>query len=88
MYKVYGIIECNYCKNATALLQSKGMSYSYISLDNDEETLSSIKAEYNWRTVPLILKHSSDCDEFIGGYDNLREHLKKLEEVNGCEGTV
>ena len=79
MYKVYGIVECNYCKNATALLQSKGKSYVYRALDDDEGTLSELKDKYNWRTVPLILKEGSSDDLFIGGYDNLREHLRELD---------
>ena len=77
MYKIYGLSDCNYCKNATVLLQARGLSYAYFALDNNEQVLSEIKQENNWRTVPMIFFTADDGNEhFVGGYDNLVESLR------------
>ena len=79
MYKVYGLVDCNYCKNATLALQAKALSYAYFSLDKDEQLLEYFKKEYSWATVPIIVFVEDDAEEtFIGGYDNLIEHLTNV----------
>ena len=78
MYKVYGLINCNYCKNATLLLQANGLTYVYFSLDKSEDMLNEIKQKHNWRTVPLVILDGQDGEQFIGGYDDLRKHIQSL----------
>ena len=91
MFKVYGTTTCGFCKRATALLQERGYSYSYQSLDNEPELLQGLKEKYGWRTVPMIIFiefteeigwswGDKDGEEtFIGGYTDLIEFLKNEE---------
>ena len=80
MYRIYGTTTCGFCKRATKLLQERGFSYTYYSLDNDDALLSHLQNKYNWRTVPLVLYaewEGVDDDEasFIGGYTDLVKWL-------------
>ncbi|MGI9534550.1 MAG: glutaredoxin domain-containing protein [Thermodesulfobacteriota bacterium] len=70
---------CPYCLRAKYLLDSKGVHYDEISLDDDPDKKLETMQKLNWRTVPIILIGG----ELIGGYDQLAalERSKKLDEL-------
>jgi len=76
MYIIYGKKLCNYCNKAVTLLQSRGLNFTYFSMDNDEDKLLSLFTIYNWRTVPLVIKVKNSDNNFIGGYDDLVKRLQ------------
>ena len=75
MYVIYGKTQCTYCTNAVTLLQSKGISFTYYSMDNRTSELLDLATQYNHRTVPIVIKVVNSENEFIGGYDALRQHI-------------
>ncbi|MGI9553628.1 MAG: glutaredoxin domain-containing protein, partial [Thermodesulfobacteriota bacterium] len=70
---------CPYCSRAKYLLESKGVQYEEINLDDDPEKKLETMQKLNWRTVPIILIGG----ELIGGYDQLAalERSDKLDEL-------
>ena len=71
---VYGKPQCTYCDKAKALLNSKGIEYTYIDLMEDAEAMAFIRST-GARTVPQIYSG----DTLIGGFDNLVEWLLEKE---------
>ena len=80
MYIVYGKTKCPFCTNAVILLQSRGISYTYYSMDEKQDVLLEMASRYKHRTVPIILKVENSENIFIGGFDALREHLNGDQE--------
>lgn len=73
-FRVYVLVECPACKRAVNLLKSKQKVFSVTVLDNDQEYLSTLKEEYNWKTVPLIIGKTDDEKEvFLGGCSDLEK---------------
>jgi glutaredoxin 3 len=79
---IYSTLTCPYCLNAKNLLESKGVSYQEILVDQDpvkkEEMLAKSEGR---RTVPQIFidgKH-------IGGFDDLKrlQDSGKLDQLLG-----
>ncbi len=77
--QIYTSSYCPYCIRAKQLLDSKGVEYNEVNLDNNPEKMLETMQMLNWRTVPIILIG----DELIGGYDQLvsLERSKKLDEL-------
>ena len=77
--QIYTSSSCPYCIRAKQLLDSKGVDYDEVNLDNDPEKKVETMQKLNWRTVPIILIG----DELIGGYDQLvsLERANKLDEL-------
>jgi glutaredoxin 3 len=66
---IYGTLVCPYCINAKHLLESKGVSFTEILVDNDQEKFTEMLNKSNGRrTVPQIFIG----DRHIGGFDDLR----------------
>lgn len=63
---VYSSANCSYCTRAKQLLESKGIEYQEIRIDQDEKAREKMMAEGR-RTVPQIFIN----DQAIGGYDDL-----------------
>lgn len=80
MYIVYGRTKCPFCTNAVILLQSRGISFTYYSMDEKEGELLNLATQYNHRTVPIVMKVEKSENVFIGGFDALKEHLDPTEE--------
>lgn len=80
MYIVYGKTKCPFCTNAVILLQSRGISFTYYSMDEKQGELLDLATQYNHKTVPIILKTENSDNIFIGGFDALREELSPTEE--------
>ena len=77
--QIYTSDYCPFCIRAKQLLDSKGISYDEINLDDNPEKKFEAMQEHNWRTVPIILIG----DELIGGYEQLisLERSNKLDEL-------
>ncbi|HKP19360.1 MAG TPA: glutaredoxin 3 [Gaiellaceae bacterium] len=65
--KIYTTRWCGYCVRAKALLQSRGLEYEEISLDDDPHFRRTLMDLTGGWTVPQILVD----DRPIGGYDAL-----------------
>lgn len=65
--KIYTTRWCGYCVRAKALLQSRGLEYEEISLDDDPHFRQKLMDLTGGWTVPQILVG----DRPIGGYDAL-----------------
>jgi glutaredoxin len=76
MYNVVAKATCPYCVSAIELLKENGLSYQVVSVDGNPELLQEMKSNYNWQTVPIITEVTPRGTRFIGGYTDLREHLK------------
>lgn len=78
--RVYTTTVCPYCINAKKLLESLGLAYSEINLENDPELRMRLSRENNgWRTVPMIFIG----DRFVGGFTDLKtlHDSGKLDEL-------
>lgn len=70
MYKIYTKAGCSYCCKAKSLLETKGLQYEEIPVDDTaRQFLTSIGA----KTVPQIFVSGI----YIGGYNELVERLKR-----------
>lgn len=70
MIVVYGKDNCVFCEKAKDLLQSKGLSYEYIDVYEDDSALVMFR-ERGFKTVPQIwIDH-----HHVGGYTELVEYL-------------
>jgi glutaredoxin 3 len=72
---------CHYCDSAKKLLDSKGVEYSEVSLDEDPEKLKEMIERSNRRTVPQIFIDGKS----IGGFDDLNalERAGELDKLLG-----
>ena len=77
--QIYTSSYCPYCARAKRLLDSKGVKYEEIILDDHPEKKVETMQKLNWRTIPIILIDG----KLIGGYDQLAdlERSKKLDEL-------
>ena len=71
MYIVYGKKDCPYCTKAVQLLQSRGLDFTYSSMDNRLNELVQWALQHDHKTVPLIIQVVSGTPVLVGGYDNL-----------------
>lgn len=92
--KIYTKSGCKYCKALKNLLYSKGIEYTEINLDNDDERKAfydetnkrlGLEGENAINTVPQVFVSG----KLMGGYTNFKRHItpyidyKTLEEVVG-----
>ena len=77
--QIYTTSRCPYCIRAKYLLDSKGVVYEEIALDDDPDKKLEAMKRLNWRTVPIILING----KLIGGYDQLAalERAKELDDL-------
>jgi len=66
---------CPYCTRAFRTLDSKGLSYSEVNLDNFEGLRKEVVIETGHRTVPVVFDMRGDDPVFVGGSDHLMEYL-------------
>lgn len=91
MYIIYGTESCGYCTQAKNLLEGSGDDYAYVDLTEttpgEQAKLMEIAGK-PFRTVPQIFfKGFGNELKYIGGFTDLKEHLKgsadqQDEEVN------
>ncbi len=71
---IYSKTYCPYCVRAKKLLESKGVSFEEIMVDDKPELFTELKKKSGMMTVPQIYIN----DQLIGGYTE----LAALEEKN------
>lgn len=64
---IYSTSHCPYCIRAKELLKRKGVNFTEILIDQDDEKREEMIAKANRYTVPQIFIN----DLHIGGYDDL-----------------
>ena len=64
--------QCPYCDQAKALLTQKGIEFEEKKIGHGYTREQLLEAVPNARTVPQIFLD----DELIGGFNELRKHLK------------
>ena len=78
--KLYTTDFCPFCVSAKRLLETDGIAFEEINLQNDQDLRMKLSQENNgWRTVPMIFIG----DTFVGGFQELSQ-LKnngRLEEL-------
>ena len=75
VYIVYGITDCPACLRACADLMERNLEYAFVETDFSKSYRDALKKEFNWSTFPMIVKVSQDEEEFIGGYDEIRQAI-------------
>ena len=74
MITVYTKNHCGFCMMAKGLLNTKGMEYTEINIEEDSEAMDFIMSEGH-RSVPQIYK---DGELFVeGGFQGLKDHFDK-----------
>ena len=71
VYIIYGISDCPACLQAQALLMDREIEYVFVNTDFSKTYRNSMKEEFEWKTLPIIVKVTPYADELIGGYDDL-----------------
>ncbi|MBU38424.1 MAG: hypothetical protein CMA59_02745 [Euryarchaeota archaeon] len=66
---------CPYCTRAFRTLDSKGLTYSEVNLDNFAGLRKEVVMETGHRTVPVVFDMRGDDPVFVGGSDHLMEYL-------------
>ncbi len=66
---------CPYCTRAFRTLDSRGLTYSEVNLDNFEGLRKEVVMETGHRTVPVVFDMRGDSPVFVGGSDNLLEYF-------------
>jgi len=81
---VYTKDYCPFCKHAKALLQSKGIDFEEINIENDEALQQEIWHLSRRRTVPQIFVDGKP----LGGYQEIRalETSGELDELLNIRG--
>jgi glutaredoxin 3 len=74
---IYTTQTCPYCIAAKALLKSKGVTFSEISIEGDRSAAAALAGRTGRRTVPQIFVGASH----VGGFDDLRA----LENAGGLD---
>ena len=70
--------NCPYCDQAKALLKNKGIPFEEKKIGDGYTKEELLEAIPTARTVPQIFLD----DKLIGGFQELNEHLKKVQYVN------
>ncbi len=74
-FLVFTQTVCPYCTRAFRTLDSKGLSYEEINLDNFDDLRQQVVKETGHRTVPVVFDMRGDKPVFVGGSDHLMEYL-------------
>lgn len=70
---IYSINNCGYCEAAKSLCRSLNLDFKEINLSGDDAGKQELIAKTSHRTMPQIFID----DQFIGGYAELKQFLKK-----------
>jgi glutaredoxin 3 len=82
--KVYTTRLCSYCATAKKLLEKKGVSYSEIHVDQDQDRMAEMIQRSQQRSVPQIFINNVH----VGGFDELSalERKSRLDPLLGISG--
>ena len=75
---IWSKYHCPYCDQAKALLKNRGIPFEEKKIGDGYSKEELLEAVPNARTVPQIFLD----DKLIGGFQELNEHLKKVQYVN------
>ena len=75
---VWSKYHCPYCDQAKALLKNRGIPFEEKKIGDGYTREELLEAVPNARTVPQVFLD----DKLIGGFQELNEHLKKVQYVN------
>jgi glutaredoxin 3 len=75
---VWSKYQCPFCDQAKALLTQKGIEFEERKIGDGYTKEDLLEAVPTARTVPQIFLD----DKLIGGFQELNEHLKKVQYVN------
>lgn len=81
IYTVYGISDCPACLRACADLMDGDYEYIFINCDFSRTYRDSIRDELNWPTFPIIIATKSQETLFIGGSEQLKQHMQSLSAI-------
>ena len=76
-YIVYGITDCPACLRACADLMESDLEYVFVETDYSKSYREHLKDKYGWPTFPFIVRQFNNVMMKIGGYDQLKEYMKK-----------
>ena len=77
-YIIYSTPTCPFCGDAVALLESLNKRYDVVVFENSSPALEDVKRAYEWKTVPMVFKVSSDGSiKFIGVFSDLKKHMEE-----------
>ena len=62
---------CPYCTRAFRTLDSKGLTYTEVNLDQFEGLRKEVVNETGHRTVPVVFDMRGEAPYFVGGSDHL-----------------
>ena len=66
---------CPYCTRAFRTLDSKGLTYTEVNLDQFEGLRKEVVKETGHRTVPVVFDMRGEEPYFVGGSDPLIEYF-------------
>ena len=74
MYKVYGATFCGFCGQAKALLEDKGVEFTYVDIQGGDgvKEWRPLAEANGFRSIPQIFKD----DVHIGGFNELKAELE------------
>lgn len=75
-YRLFVKPECPFCEKAIKHISS--INETFVVMQIKEEKLNKIKNNYDWPTVPLIIKVNNSEEIFVGGYSDLTEEENEL----------
>ena len=83
MFEIYGRNNCQWCKQAIALVREGDFDYKYFNIEEDPKALIAFKEHFpGAKTVPQIrintwTNDSYGTTEHIGGYEDLVKWLNR-----------
>ena len=75
---IWSKYHCPYCDQDKALLKNRGIPFEEKKIGDGYTREELLEAVPNARTVPQVFLD----DKLIGGFQELNEHLKKVQYVN------
>tara|TARA_A100001037_G_scaffold121526_2_gene110656 strand:- start:373 stop:636 length:264 start_codon:yes stop_codon:yes gene_type:complete len=66
---------CPYCTRAFRTLDSKGLTYTEVNLDQFDGLRKEVVNETGHRTVPVVFDMRGEDPYFVGGSDHLIEYF-------------
>lgn len=70
---IFSTQYCGYCARAKEFFRSKGLPFTEVDLTENSEELNRLVQKTGHKTVPQIFFG----EEFVGGYTELMESLKR-----------
>jgi glutaredoxin len=79
-YELYIKMDCEFCRKAVSLLESKNIPFVVTVCDKDPEYLQYQKEFLGWNTVPIVVEQNEVQKQLIGGYEELERLLNEREK--------